>query len=360
VIGAGIIGCAVAFELARRGLSVHVVDARAAGQGATQASAGVLAPLIEGRPDDPLRALGLRSLAMYERFVEDVSAAADASIEFNRSGTLEVAFTREWLDQLTSGAGAAAAVLDRDDVLRRVPGIVEDVVGGVFIAQHAFVGAEALTGALARAAAKAGATFTTGAAVTAVRFDTDAVVVDVGEGDGSTRLAGDLLILAAGSWSGQLGLPVPVQPPVRPVRGQLLRLHWPDAPLPHILWSERCYLVPWRDGTLLVGATSEEVGFDERSTVAGVRDLLDAVSDLLPRAWQARFDGVRVGLRPASPDSIPLVGRSSADPRLIYATGHYRNGILLAPLTAYVVADLITRNLVDDALGVMAPARLGL
>ena len=104
-------------------------------------------------------------------------------------------------------------------------------------------------------------------------------------------------------------------------------------------WSGRCYLVPWDDGTLLVGATVEEAGFDERTTVAGVRDLLDAACELVPRAWTAGFLGARVGLRPATPDDLPVIGPSSVMPNLMYATGHYRNGVLLAPLTAQLVAD---------------------
>jgi glycine oxidase len=117
---------------------------------------------------------------------------------------------------------------------------------------------------------------------------------------------------------------------VRPVRGQLLHLRWPTASIARIVWGARCYAVPWPDGTVLVGATTEDVGFDERATVSGVRDLLDAAAELLPRAWQADFSGVRAGLRPASPDELPLIGPSARVPGLVYATGHYRNGVLLA------------------------------
>ena len=124
-------------------------------------------------------------------------------------------------------------------------------------------------------------------------------------------------------------------------------------------WSGRCYLVPWEDGTLLVGATVEEAGFDERTTAAGVRDLLDAACDVVPRAWNAAFVGARVGLRPASADGLPVIGPSSVVPNVMYATGHYRNGVLLAPLTAQLVADAMLENRVDPLLASVSPSRFG-
>jgi len=146
---------------------------------------------------------------------------------------------------------------------------------------------------------------------------------------------------------------------VRPVRGQLLHLGWTGTPLRRVTWSERCYLVPWEDGTLLVGATVEEAGFDERTTAAGVRDLLDAACDVVPRAWNAGFLAARAGLRPASADGLPVIGPSSVVPNVMYATGHYRNGVLLAPLTAQLVADAMLENRVDPLLTMVSPARFG-
>ena len=124
-------------------------------------------------------------------------------------------------------------------------------------------------------------------------------------------------------------------------------------------WSGRCYLVPWEDGTLLVGATVEEAGFDERTTAAGVRDLLDAACDVVPRAWNAAFIGARAGLRPASADGLPVIGPSNVVPEVMYATGHYRNGVLLAPLTAQLVADAMLENRIDPMLATVSPARFG-
>jgi glycine/D-amino acid oxidase-like deaminating enzyme len=131
------------------------------------------------------------------------------------------------------------------------------------------------------------------------------------------------------------------------------------APLKRITWGTRCYLVPASRQTVLVGATVEDAGFDERSTVAGVRDLLDAACDLVPQLWQSAFAGVRVGLRPATPDGMPVIGPSPAIAGLVYATGHYRNGVLLAPFTATAIADLVLDNREDPLLAATSPRRFG-
>jgi glycine oxidase len=166
--------------------------------------------------------------------------------------------------------------------------------------------------------------------------------------------------MAAGSWSGQIEIAgVAARVPVRPVRGQLLHLAWNGPPLRRITWSERCYLVPWEDGRLLVGATVEDVGFDERTTAAGVRDLIEAACEIVPHARTAGFLAAKAGLRPATPDGLPMIGASGVIPNLMYATGHYRSGVLLAPLTAELVADAMLEDLIDPVLAITSPQRFG-
>ena len=143
------------------------------------------------------------------------------------------------------------------------------------------------------------------------------------------------------------------------MRGQLLTLGWSGTPLRRATWSRRCYLVPWSDGTLLVGATVEDVGFDERATVTGVNQLLEAAIATVPHAIAGEFRGARVGLRPATPDGLPVIGASSVMPNVMYATGHYRNGVLLAPLTATLVADAMLENRIDPMLAGVSPSRFG-
>jgi glycine/D-amino acid oxidase-like deaminating enzyme len=205
-----------------------------------------------------------------------------------------------------------------------------------------------------------GATCETPTEILHVEQKRDVVHVRAANQPLSDALEVDHVVIAAGPWSRRVRVAgVPVFD-VRPVRGQLLHLKWPDKNLPsRSLWGARCYTVPWPDGSLLVGATVEDVGFDERSTVAGVRDLLDAAGELLPGAWQASLEGVRVGLRPATSDYLPLLGPLERHPRVTLATGHYRNGVLLAPYTADVVSRLILDNDHDPMLDLTRPERPG-
>jgi len=190
-----------------------------------------------------------------------------------------------------------------------------------------------------------------------ISAQSDDLIVETDRG----TLTADAVVLAAGSWSGEIGVNgVSARLPMRPVRGQLLYLNWTGTPMRRVIWTHRCYFVPWDDGTLLVGATMEEAGFDERVTVAGVRDLLESACELIPHVWSAGFRGARVGLRPGTPDDLPVIGMSARVPKLFYATGHYRNGVLLAPLTARLVADALLDRRIDPALASVSPSRFRL
>lgn len=364
IIGAGVIGCACAFELASAGARVTVYDLRQIGHGASQASAGVLAPYIEGHEAGPLRALGRRSLDLFDGFVQRVMDRSGRTIQYTRGGTLEIAFESGHASNLRlSGTalqeqGVAAHWIDGRDLRDVEPLVAADALGGLLIDMHGFVGVPEFTDALAAAAMRAGARFAPDSRVVSVAPTTDRRVVVTTENGPSVS---DCAILAAGSWAGQVRIEGVAEPvPVRPVRGQLLHLAWPTTqPLRHVLWGTECYVVPWLTGRVLVGATVEDAGFDERATAAGVRDLLEAGCALVPQLWQATFEEVRVGLRPGSPDGLPVVGRSEMVPGLIYATGHYRNGVLLTPLTAALVKSLVMGEDADPALKLLRPTRLG-
>jgi glycine oxidase len=366
VVGAGIVGCAIAYELSRRGASVVVVDDRAPGMGATQASAGVLAPFIEARHDGPLLELTARSLGLFDEFIARIRSDSDSTVTYERTGTLDVALDvdsfadlREMHARLTSRR-VVADLLDAAAVGQVEPHLSSGAVGGLLIPTHGFVAAAELTRALAAGARRRGATFVEGGRVTRVTRDGSALRL-LTAGTSPRTLRADVAIVAAGSWAGAVrleGVNTPV--PVRPIRGQLLHLHWSGAQqLRRILWSERCYVVPWRDGTVLVGATEEDAGFDERTTLAGVQDLIGAACELLPSAWTASLLAAKVGLRPGTPDHIPIIGWSSVLPNLMYATGHYRNGILLAPLTAELVVTAVLDGRTDPMLELTRPQRFG-
>jgi glycine oxidase len=312
VVGAGIVGCAIAHELTCRGASVEIVDARPVGMGATQASAGVLAPYIEAREGSPLLELTVRSLALFDAFVERVAAESAVPVSYRRTGTIDIAVNESEMDALRATAAllgrreVPALLLDAQTARSEEPHLGDEVAGGLLIESHGFVGAGDLTRALAAAARRRGAQLIEHSCVRRITRLQGDMVVETNRGS----LTSNAVVLAAGSWSGEIVIDgVSSAVPVRPVRGQLLHLAWPATPLRRVTWSRRCYLVPWQDGTLLVGATVEEAGFDERTTVAGVLELLDAVCAILPRASTAGLSAAR--------RSAPRDHRRAADHRSV-------------------------------------------
>jgi glycine oxidase len=362
VIGAGVVGCAVAFELASAGHRVTVLDMRRPGAGASRASAGILAPYVEGHHSAALKALGLHSLERYESFVGRVVKRSGVAVEFRHAGTLELAVTSDDAARLTrSGAtltqaGVAAEWMDGDHARALEPTLGSHVLGALRIPSHAIVNVPALTAAAATAARALGATFHDGVAGTGIdRGSQGRLVVHSSSGDFHAAH----VVLASGSWSAALAPPGAVAPPVTPIRGQLLHVKTPPGTVRHILWGHEVYLVPWNDGMVYIGATSEDVGFDERTTVAGVAGLLAATQALAPGLADAAFVEARAGLRPGTEDSLPFIGPSEVLPGLVYACGHYRNGALLAPITAALVADVLRGDRSHPALALSAPSRAG-
>ena len=368
VVGAGVIGCAVAYELARRGARVHVVDPRTPGQGATRASAGILAPYIEGHLPSLLK-LGVRSLALYDDFIQRVIADAGFEVEYVRCGTLQVALA----DAETVRLAALARELTQARVVHRLfhkgevraiePDLSSSVHSALLIPSHGYVVADSLMRALIAAATRLGAVFET-ATVTQVGSAATGACVHTSNG----RLESDVAVMAAGSWSPLIPVRAGLEtasgrnprPPVHPVRGQLVRLEVEGPVARHVLWGPGCYVVPLQDGSVLVGATVEHVGFDDRPTAGGVRSLLNAATSWFPALENAVFAGVRVGLRPGTDDELPIVGSSTTMPSVFYATGHFRNGILLAPLTASLLADLVIDGHEGPGMELMRPGRAGL
>jgi glycine oxidase len=362
VVGAGVIGCAVAYELARRGASVQLVDERGAGMGATHASAGMLAPYIEAASSGVLSRLTVRSLDLYDEFTSRLAADTGTAVTYRRTGTLQVAMDADAMLRLRNAAarletqGVVLGLLDAQAIRAEEPRVSDGAVGGLVIPAHGFVAAGELTRALAAGARRHGAQVVEGSRVRRIVPGPQDVTVETDRGS----LSGSAVVVAAGSWSPRIQIDgVAAQVPVKPIRGQLLRLAWRGPVLRRVTWSDRCYLVPWDDGTLLVGATVEDAGFDERTTVAGVRDLLEAATEVAPPAWTSGFLDARAGLRPATPDELPVIGRSQVFDNVMYATGHYRNGVLLAPLTAQLVADAMLDNRVDPLLAAVGPDRFG-
>jgi len=351
----------VAHELARRGARVQVIEARTPGQGATRASAGILAPYIEGH-EDIFRDLGARSLALYDDFVARVSRDSGRDIYYQRNGTFEMAFSDAEVEKrrALSGSLAAQGVESRWLAPSEFGGIEprasSHARGALLIPTHGFVGVTSLTLAAAAAAERAGATFTTAVGAIAIhRLAGGRVGVHAGGRDWDA----DRVVLAAGSWSSQITVEAADAVPVKPIRGQLIQLQAEPGAITRVLWGPNGYLVPWPDGSILVGSTVEDVGFDESHTDDAVARLRAAAAELAPILADAPMTSVRTGLRPRGPDDLPMLGRSTMVPGLIYATAHYRNGVMFAPLTVELVRDLVFDRAHDPALRELDPSRHG-
>jgi glycine oxidase len=363
-VGGGVIGLACAWRAAQRGACVVVLERAEPGAGATGVAAGMLAPVGEltfGEPE--LLELTLAAARLYPDFVAELEAATGESTGYARQGALHVALDRDEAAQLRRVHDLQRSLELEAEWLppRRCrdlePGLTPSFNGGVFAPDEAAVDPRALTLALLAALAAAGAEVWTGTEVVAGLFDGERLV-GVRTADGAELGAG-VVVLAAGAWSGQAEwLPEPARPPVRPVKGEIVELRTRDgaAPCKRILASERVYLVPRPDGRLIVGATSEEQGFDTTVTAGGVHELLREAYRLLPDVAEMELVDAMAGLRPATPDNLPLVGPGAID-GLLLATGHYRNGILLAPLTADAVAALLGGEQLPKSTAAAPPDR---
>jgi glycine oxidase len=299
---------------------------------------------------------------MYDAFIDRLARDAGVAIEYRRTGSLQVVTSDQPFEELrdisvqAAEAGLECTLLDARAVHEAEPQLAPNISGGLFMKTHGFVVPASLSGALSAAAIKHGARVRVPVRARRIERRGDCVAAYL---DSNGPVTADHVVIAAGSWSGHIEIDGIAPPQVRPIRGQLLQLAPSTPPLHRIVWGPRCYLVPAGADSVLVGATVEDVGFDERTTVAGVYDLLSGACDLVPHLREATFTGARVGLRPATADELPIIGRSAKMPGLVYATGHYRNGVLLAPLTARAVADLVLDNREDPLLAVAAPQRFG-
>jgi glycine oxidase len=367
VVGGGLVGLAIAWRAANRGLRVTVADPEP-GRAASYAAAGMLAPVTEAHyNEEPLLRLNLRSSDSYPSFVAAVEEASGLPAGYRRCGTLAVAFDTDdlaVLDELYDfhgSLGLASERLTGRECRRLEPLLAPGARGGLHVTGDHQVDNRRLFRALLTAADRAG--------VVVRRERVERVLVEHDRASG-VRLAGGAVIragqvvLAAGPWTAQLpGLPPGTVPPVRPVKGQILRLRVPPAYAPFLTRTVRglvrgssLYLVPRADGELVVGATQEELGYDTQVTAGGVYELLRDAHALVPAITELPLVETLAGLRPGSPDNAPIIGPSGL-PGLVLATGHHRNGVLLTPVTADAVAELLAGGTLPEIVAPFSPAR---
>ena len=367
IIGAGVIGLAIAWRLAARGTPVRVFDRGAAGAGAGHAAAGMFAACAEAEPgEEALVALGRESQARWPAFAAELLAASGIDVELRPEGTLLLALTADDQARLThqlvfqQKLGLPLQWISASDTRRREPHLAGKLAGAVFSPEDTQVDNRKLVAALRVAAEAAGASVSEYQPVSAISSRggrVDGIIL----GD-DTKVAADVVVLAAGAWARSIeGVDAKLRPPVRPIKGQMLALRM-DAAAPllsHVVWAPGAYLVPRRDGRLLVGATVEEKGYDTSLTAGGILTLLEAAWRAVPAIEELAIDEMWVGHRPGSRDDAPILGAGPVD-GLIYATGHHRNGILLAPITAHAIARLILDGVVEAVIRPFGIERFGL
>jgi glycine oxidase len=355
VVGGGIIGLAVAWRARQRGMSVTVLERDTAGLGTSRVAAGMLAPVVEvefGQAAGRLLELGLRSARMWPAFACELESSTGAAVGLMATGTLLAARdeddARELERQLAfrQSLGLAVARLRPSEAREREPALAPTVRLALEAPEDHSVDPRLVLAALTRACRATGVHVREHSPVARVELDgAGARASGVSLQDGE-RLAAGQVVLAAGAWSERIdGLPPDARVPVRPVKGQILRLRDPAGPglLRRVLRFRGGYIVPREDGRYVLGATVEERGFELTPTAGGVYGLLRDAHELVPGISELEIEELSVGLRPGTPDNAPAIGPGTID-GLIWATGHYRNGILLAPLTAELVSDVLARG----------------
>jgi glycine oxidase len=358
IVGGGIIGCATAYYLARAGTSVLVLERGRTGGGASHAAAGMLAPLCEAKQPGPFMDLLVAALADYPRAVEDIESASGAATGYRKCGILRAAFTEDDEVRLDAAArlyplaGLPFCRLAPEDARREEPALSPEVRSALLSPDEGQVNPRQVTQAFRRGAEACGARFREFAEVRSLTVR-DRRVRGVEVGDGVEEAA--TVVVAAGAWSALL--PGPCRPPVHPVRGQIAALRSVPFPVRRVLYSFGGYVVPWPEGRLVLGATQEDAGFEARTTVEGIEKVLAGGRRLLPGLRLAEIDATWAGLRPGAPDGEPLLGPITGCENLWMATGHFRNGILLGPYTARLVAESILSGIPAAGLGAFSPQR---
>lgn len=358
VVGGGIIGAACARTLTARGKRVLVVDAGTKAGAATTASAGMLAPLAETTANDPLLSLRIRGRDLYHQLVPALQQETGLDVGLWAEGIVQVAFTPQDVDHLKGEIswqrqqGFPVEWLEADELRERCPGISPAALGAALFPEDGALEPPALLEALARSAAARGAAFRRGERVETLVIEDNRVT---GVRTPTETISAGAVLLAAGCWSGRVGgLPRPLS--VEPVRGQMTALEWPSGEPRAIVFAHHGYILT-RRGEAIVGSTMEHVGFDASVSDDAIAQLLGTARLVYPALEHAPELRRWAGLRPGTPDGRPIIGRDPQVEGLWYATGHGRNGILLAGITAELVAAVIAGEAVESDLSPVSPAR---
>jgi glycine oxidase len=358
IAGGGVIGGAIALELSRAGMRVGVFDRQQPGQEASWASAGILSPAPESPAMIAMVPLGKMSLSLYPEFVAQVEEISGMSTGFRAKGTLEALFSGDAKTELSTiialhhGLGLRAEPLRAEDARELEPALSEDVEAAVLRPDERSVDNRALTSAVLEAARRSGAEIFADNGVRAIWREDRRCAGLILQNE---KVEATWTIIAAGCFSAAID-GIAAYAPLRPAKGQMAALRAEDVEIERVLWGEHIYLVPRNDGRILAGATVEYAGFDKRTTAGGVEKILSAAIELAPGLANARIEETWAGLRPDTPDHLPILGLTDLD-GLLMATGHFRSGILLTPITARLIREWITEQRVSVDWDRFSPLR---
>lgn len=348
IAGGGLIGGAIALELALAGLRVAIFEQGDPGREASWAGAGILSPAPENPATIPLVPLGKASQALYPEFVARVEEISGQDVGFRAKGTLEALFSRDAARELSThvalhhGWGLKAEAISAEDARQLEPALSLELEAAVLRPDEASVDNRSLTHAVLEAARKKGVEIFAQREVQGIWREKQRCLGLLLKDE---RVSADWTVIAAGSFCAKIA-GIGAYAPVRPAKGQMISLRDERVKIERVLWSDKIYLVPRNDGRILAGASVEYVGFDKNVTAGALVQILSSALELAPDLANARIDETWAGLRPDSPDHLPILGPTDIDGLLI-ATGHFRSGILLTPVTAQLICEWVTQQRVS-------------
>jgi glycine oxidase len=363
IVGAGIIGCSIAFELAKAGMQVCVLERGGIGEESSAAAAGMLSGQHGVTNLGARYQLHVEARELHGRLADDLREQTGIDVGFCRWGLLELLFTpgevraADRCCAIQTQAGLRVERLSREETLALEPALAPDLQGSIRYVDEAHVHNGRLTIALAEAARRTGAELRSGAPALALIRERERVV---GVQTSTETVYAEAVIIANGAWSSDLIRPLGLMLPVKPMRGQMLAVRTVPRAVSQIIYGRHMYLVPRPDGETLVGATVEDVGFRKEVTLEGLEELIQAGRHIAPGMMGQPVIRTWAGLRPGSPDGLPLVGPVAGLPGLILAVGHHRNGILLGPMTGVLVKQWLVDHVQSPYLDLLRPERFPL
>lgn len=348
IAGGGLIGGSIALELALAGMKVGLYDSREPGREASWASAGMISPAPESPAMIPFMPMSLGSVALYPELIRRVEDLTGKNVGYRKDGALDAILTGDVQEELSTiialqhGVGLRAEALSAEQARELEPALTEEIEAAIFRPDEASLDNRIFTDAVLEAARIKGAQIFAGNGAAAIWKDggrSKGLILEQG------RVEAKWTIIAAGCFSARIEGVAPYAP-VFPAKGQMVALRSESVSLRHVLWLDHTYLVPRNDGRIIAGSTIERTGFDRDVTAGGIQKILSGAMLLVPALEKARIEETWAGLRPDSPDHLPIIGPTDVD-GLLMATGHFRSGILLAPITARLIGEWVTKQKVS-------------